>query len=107
MGLFGNLFSVKSKAIKYYENIDKAQIEASLLGNSKKLAKLEAEYDKWYDSLSETDKKKADDARTEWKNKQSEKTQNALKEAMGEFCQEFDDSVNSLLEELEEEEEEE
>jgi uncharacterized membrane protein (DUF106 family) len=56
--LFGGKPSVEDKAAEFSKNIAKA----TAAGNFKKLEKLEAEYDEWFDSLSETDQKKAIDA---------------------------------------------
>ena len=41
-------------------------LEASEAGDYDKVGKIEEEMDEWYDNLSETDQKKADDAIEKW-----------------------------------------
>lgn len=54
--------TVEDQAIEYSEQMLKA-MEA---GDFDKMEKLEAEMEKWYESLSEEDQEKADDAADEW-----------------------------------------
>lgn len=54
--------TVEDQAIEYSEKLLKA-MEA---GDFDKIEKLEAEMEKWYESLSEEDQEKADDAADEW-----------------------------------------
>ena len=54
--------TVEDQAIEYSEQMLKA-MEA---GDFDKMEKLEAEMEKWYESLSEEDQEKSDDAADEW-----------------------------------------
>lgn len=63
MGFFKSLFggskSVEDRAVEYNEKMTKAAFK----GDFQKLEKLEEEMNKWYEGLSEEDKKKADEAK--------------------------------------------
>jgi len=61
--------SVEDQAVEYYENLLKA-VEA---GDYEKAEELEAEMDKWYDSLSEDDLMKAAEAVEKWEEKNIDK----------------------------------
>ena len=69
--------SVEDQAVEYYENLLKA-VEA---GDYEKVGELEAEMDKWYESLSEADQKKAAEAWIQWGAERARKDVEELEKA--------------------------
>ena len=60
--LFGGKKSVEEESIEY----QKKMLKAALSGSFKKMEKIEAEHDKWFNSLSEADQQKAAEAAIKW-----------------------------------------
>lgn len=69
--------NVEDQAVEYNEKILKA-VEA---GDYEKVGELEAEMDKWYESLSEADQKKAAEAWIQWGAERARKDVEELEKA--------------------------
>lgn len=82
MGFLKNLFggkpSVEEKAIEY----QKKMLKATMSGSFNKLEKIETEYGKWLESLSEDDQKKAAEATIKWGEGEMDSLSDKLKNSL-------------------------